>query len=275
MKANLRKAFKQFRQTLTRSPGSQEALPPVDERPRVFVMTPNTGAITPYTVRSYFSTGKDVAAIVEPGTPNSLLGKSFNELWVLFLHSRGMLKLAAGAMIHSDIGAEMGWLSKMWTIMNRVNADFLSVVVPIKNNEGWTSTAIHDAKTKAIRRLSLKQCFAYPPTFCMSDIGPEEDCLCPNSGLWICRANLPQWEHIDEEGRLIFHWECKDAITRNEERKIYETKGLSEDWHAGLMMKSLGIKVYCTTEVRCTHYGMGAWDNHTPWGTAESEPGLT
>ncbi len=49
--------------------------------------------------------------------------------------------------------------------MDRVGADVIATVVPIKDNRGLTSTGLQDPDTLQIRRLTMTEVFRLPVTF--------------------------------------------------------------------------------------------------------------
>ena len=68
----------------------------------------------------------------------SLLASGFNSLWCTAL-KRGVTHFA---MLHADIRPDRNWLDVMLAELQRTGADLVSVVTPIKDARGLTSTGI-------------------------------------------------------------------------------------------------------------------------------------
>jgi hypothetical protein len=81
----------------------------------------------------------------------SLLALGFNQLWCRALNDRREGGITHFAMHHADIEAPAGWLDRLIDEQRRVDADVLSVVVPIKDGRGLTSTGVRHPETGHIR----------------------------------------------------------------------------------------------------------------------------
>src|SRR5262245_17498739 len=73
----------------------------------------------------------------------SLLASNFNRIWcyALNLVHHGE-RVDYFAMLHDDIDPEKYWLDKLIDELEAQELDLLSVVVPIKDRRGMTSTAL-------------------------------------------------------------------------------------------------------------------------------------
>ena len=71
----------------------------------------------------------------------SVLTRAFNLLYAHALNERRN-GTSHFCLLHDDIVPEPFWLDEMLRLMERHDADVLSVVVPIKNEKGLTSTAL-------------------------------------------------------------------------------------------------------------------------------------
>ncbi len=72
----------------------------------------------------------------------SLLTLNCNSLWVTALNGREKRGVEWFAMLHSDVEPEPAWLDTLIAEADRVGADLLSAVIPLKDASGVTSTAI-------------------------------------------------------------------------------------------------------------------------------------
>lgn len=172
----------------------------------------------------------------------SVLTRNFNELWVMALNARpdGVTHFA---MLHEDVQPQQWWIDHLLKIMAREQADVLSVVLPIKDGSGFTSTAIDDTSNiSKPRRLKLTELPA--PTF-------TDPLLLVNTGCLLVDLNRP-WV---EETWFEFH----DRILQCEGRWIAEN--VSEDWAWSRMAREAGATLYATTEVSAVHHGRAGFPN--------------
>lgn len=178
----------------------------------------------------------------------SILTRNFNMLYAEALNSR--TRHTVFCMLHDDISPEIGWMDKMLQLMDSHNADILSVVSPIKDNRGMTSTALDIPLGNSVRRLSLTELYTnYDATF-------THEKLLVNSGLMMVRLTDSRCE------KLWFSFE--DSIIKNADGK-FEAIGLSEDWTFSRRAHAEGLRVFATREVKLTHTGQMKYDN-SKWG---------
>ena len=197
--------------------------------------------------------------VVMQGT--SLLANGFNKLWADALNRREEKSITDFAMNHADIEAENGWLDKLLDEKDRVGADILSVVIPIKDRRGLTSTGYVSPESQQIKRLSLTEVHALPKTFSSGDLPGK---IVVNTGLWVCSFSDSWVEQI--------HFEIRDAIVKNEDGK-FEARVLPEDWNFSLQAQSMGLKVFATTSVKAIHVGKYNYGNDSAWGEWPSDMG--
>src|SRR5438034_6910050 len=80
--------------------------------------------------------------VAEATETNSLLAGNCNVHWCEALNLREQNELKWFAMLHSDVIPEAFWLDKLIAEAEKHQADMMSAVVPIKTDQGLTSTAI-------------------------------------------------------------------------------------------------------------------------------------
>lgn len=184
----------------------------------------------------------------------SLLAYTFNRLWVDALNSR-----ANGwthfCMLHADIIPEPHWLDKMVDLMISTGADVLSVIQPIKNILGTTSTALESGDPWKPNRFTLKQIHKMEPTF-------SDPRLLVNTGLMLVDMRAPWVE------KIRFH--IDDLISRGKDGK-FVVDCMPEDWNFSRDAKALGATLYATRAVKCIHVGMWEYVNSEPWGLWETD----
>src|SRR6266545_2294887 len=87
----------------------------------------------------------------------SLLTLNFNCAWTEALNLRASHGLTHFLLVHADVRPrDENWLDTMIAEMNDCQADILSVIIPIKGEEGLTSTAI-DSDEWCPARITMNQ----------------------------------------------------------------------------------------------------------------------
>lgn len=156
-------------------------------------------------------------------------------------------------MVHADIFPfEEGWLSKMLGIMEESGAELLSVVSPIKNFQGVTSTGLSPREELPlnVKRLTLKEIWKMPETW----TDPQ---IVVNTGLMLIDLRAP-WI-----GKAWFG--VKDDVIKDEDGK-YRPVALTEDWLFSLRVRELGGKIFATRGVKLKHIGSHNFTNFEQYG---------
>jgi hypothetical protein len=208
----------------------------------------------------------------------SLLAMTFNGLLCDALNTREEIGWTHFAMHHADIQAPPGWLDVMVAEMERVRADILSVVVPIKDGRGLTSTALR-LPGGQVRRLTMTEIMQLPETFAFEDardyVGIDcvsaqhgkplvPDWLCINTGLLLFRFDQPWSEEVT--------FEVRDTKKKDAKGK-WRAASLPEDWNFSGWAHGKGLRVFATRKVHVVHHGKAGFGNDTAWGTCATEPG--
>lgn len=201
---------------------------------------------------------------VDFSSASALLARNFNQLWCAALNSRERERCSLFAMHHADIGAEPFWLDKLIVERERVGADILSVVIPIKDERGLTSTGYQCKKTHNVWRFTMREIMEFPVTFDAAAVGKGEYFLAVNTGLMVCDFSKP-W--VEE-----FHFEVRDRIRRDEAGK-FKVATMPEDWSLSAWAQMRGLKVMATRCVGITHHGRASFPNDQAWGEWETEKG--
>src|SRR5262245_6420830 len=99
------------------------------------------------------------------------LTANFNNLFVEALNGIKTRGITHFAMLHADIEPEQYWLDRMLRIMEDWQADIVSVISPVKNGTGLTSTAYENPENPWYPiRFTVRQLGKMPPTFTQDDL---------------------------------------------------------------------------------------------------------
>lgn len=174
----------------------------------------------------------------------SCLTRNFNELYCAALNARKE-GITHFCMLHSDVVPHgMGWLDIMLEIMQAHQTDVLSAIIPIKDNKGFTSTAL-DTDQWRPRRLTMTEiCKEYPETFTRPD-------LLINTGLMLIDIRKPWVEQC--------HFMFLDTIQNRD--GIFYAENSPEDWEFSRDARLKGAKIFATRAIGVTHYGHAGYIN--------------
>lgn len=193
---------------------------------------------------------------------SSILTRTFNLLFAHALNERenGVTHFC---LLHDDVVPEPLWLDKMMRIMKRAEADVLSVVVPMKDERGLTSTALDFPLGGSmphwnVKRLTLTEIYGhYEATF-------SHEQLLLNTGLMLVDLRKPWVESV--------WFAFEDKIIPNPERPgHFMVVGVSEDWYFSRAARALGAKLFATREVSVTHTGSRDYSNASAWGSLQED----
>jgi GT2 family glycosyltransferase len=147
----------------------------------------------------------------------------------------------------------------MVRLLQEHKADVLSVVIPIKNEKGLTSTALdvgigdEDSHWR-VKRLTLTEIYNdYEPTF-------THEKLLVNTGLMLVDLRKPWVENV------WFAFEDK-IIPDPKVPGNFKAVGVSEDWFFSRRARELGAKLYATREISVLHSGTNEFSNASAWGS--------
>lgn len=184
-----------------------------------------------------------------------------NRLWIEALEQRDKGLVSHFFMHHSDIVPEYWWLDKMMGIMERTGADVLSAVVPIKDAQGFTSTALDEPVGDVdpywrVRRLTMREICKMEPTFTHPKLLLNDGFMLVNIGNRDVR-----WDDVwfQFEDKIIQHHGKRLAVC------------VPEDWNFSRKARAAGAKLWATREVALNHFGPAAFPNQISWGSAETD----
>jgi hypothetical protein len=183
----------------------------------------------------------------------SLLAANFNRAWAQALNWQSDFFL----MLHDDIvPLQDEWIQIMFAELTQHKASVLSVVSPIKNPDGLTSTAVEAADLWHPRRLAMTEVMQKPETW-------TEPGLLLNDGLMLVDFRQP-WVHEA-------YFTINDRIVRRPDGQ-YEHEVEPEDWFFSRRAQAAGAKLFATRKVLIQHIGSAGYDNTCAWGEHATDP---
>ena len=190
--------------------------------------------------------------IILSSAHTSLLPHTFNLLWVDALNKRKEHGITHFGMIHDDVCAEPGWVDVMLEEMERVNADIIAAVVPIKSKKGITSTGIDNPKCPwNTRRLTMTE-------VCKKSITFTHPRLLLNTGLWLCKMSP-----LFCDPPLFFRQQ--DRLVQDSESGKWFADTIPEDWDFSRRVRERKGRIFATRKVSLFHQEE-EYENQTPWG---------
>src|SRR5262245_23187686 len=194
---------------------------------------------------------------------SSLLALNFNILWCWALnqaHKGGGCDYFA--MLHADVEPEEFWLDLMVEELERVGVDVLAAVVPIKDGNGTTTTALgrpdRRGTGRPYARVTMHEVYRLPATFTAAAAGHPDKCLLINTGCWVCRFDLEWCKKL--------HFTVNDRIAFDRKADQFVAECESEDWFFSRLLEDLGRSVAATRIVSLGHRGPAVFTNSRPWG---------
>jgi len=193
---------------------------------------------------------------------SSAICLTMNSLWVQALEAYQAGEITHFAMLHTDIVPENYFMDKMVEIMEREGAEILSAIVPIKNAEGFTSTAVEGQMGDTnpyfrVKRFSMRELDKLPATF----THPE---ILLNTGLMLVDLSKP-WTLSED-----VYFTIEDRIIKYRGRRIPAM--WPEDWGFSRRARKAGAtKLYATREVKLDHAGLANFPNYVMWGEKDTD----
>lgn len=235
------------------------------DKTQVFLGIPvHDGTVSDGAVKSIMAASKKHTVNAQIGTL-SLLPRNFNTLYcqALNLRKEGVTHFA---LLHADILASPFWIDTMIDLLEKHEAGVISAIVPIKNQNGFTSTAIDENPKGKIgedyyhehrpRRLTLKEVYKMDPTF-------TDERILLNTGCMVIDIRQPWATEIS--------FRFDDHIVYDDKKDQYVAIGMSEDWIMSRQLRRLGVKQLATREVMVSHLGRFSFSNGSAWGSQETD----
>ena len=176
------------------------------------------------------------------------------------------------AMLHDDIEPAPFWLDTLIDEANEHSADFISVVVPIKDLSGATSTAIakSDSNYGYFCRLTMQQLShpSFPRTFGIAE-AVEALAVLPEQ----MQVIAPHTALLANTGCMVYrlaHWRPGVTFAQEDDIQLINGEWLpvwqSEDWVFTRNIAAHGGKVMATSALRVIHHGIAYFESASIWG---------
>jgi hypothetical protein len=240
---------------------------PVNHTPRVVVVTPHYGSCAPGWADGVYcgSRGRQVVRMDRRArSSSSLLPTAFNECLAEAMTMRDAGDVDAIAMLHSDIEPEGRWLEELYGEAWINRAMLASAVVPIKNDEGRTSTAIgvKGDRWRVPRCIYMRDRERLPVTFGPEHVCGPDEVLLINTGMWLADLHHPFWDHFIDHARTgTSAFQLHSRIVKHGQGQ-YQVETRSEDYELSHDLAEFGCRYVATWKPRLKHIGQHAWRNY-------------
>lgn len=235
----------------------------------VALAMPAYGQVHPFAARAFWgcpSLGKHRCL---PGASmSSLLARGFNIAWHTAVETRRLAKPHVDyfCMLHADVVPEPGWVDLLVEEIEKHKADVVSVVVPIKDTKGLTSTAIEYPPDpfEVERRLTMHEVMRLPETFGIEDVGYTDGrALLVNTGCWIADLSKPWVNDVC--------FTVRDDVQHDADGTP-RVRCIPEDWGFSMWLRDRGAKVLATRRVKVSHHGgADGYPNDSAWGSWQDD----
>jgi hypothetical protein len=194
------------------------------------------------------------------------LAAGFNSIYCQALNLAEAGEITHLAFLHGDIAPEDLWIDKLVEEMERVEADFISVVAPIKDVRGLTSTGVgyFGMDWSPLRRFTMSEIMEMPETFSVADTPYPDQVLLHNSGCWLADLRNPLFRAEDANGIGLVYFTINDRILRLQGKWTYHVE--SEDWFFSRRLHEQDAKTFVTRKIKMAHCGSFEFRNDHAWG---------
>ncbi len=253
----------------------------IKDRPKIVVAMPtyNDNTAEAGTWAAFMGGGTnnlDQEVVIRYRLRNSLLARCFNHCWAEAVTMAEQGKATHFAMLHTDVVPAPLWIDTLYNELVRLDADIVSAVIPIKTQEGLTSTALDSSDRWNPHRLTMKEVMQLPETFGADDVtqaglNPGGGKLLVNTGCWICDLRKPWVGKTDDAGEMLCHFTINDRVRREGDRWTVEVE--PEDWYfsRSIYKASPDARIFATRQLHVEHVGTMNWINDAAWGRLERD----
>ena len=189
---------------------------------------------------------------------SSFLTYCFNFLWCFALNG----DYSHFVLLHADIAPKQdNWLAMLIEVCDGAGADIMSVVVPLKTEDGLTSTALSRGDEYGdFRRATLTELRELPATFGKRKVAElfgweaRESTLLVNTGCMVVNMR-----HKDKLAKMRFT--TNNWIRRKSGKYVAVSE--PEDWDWSRQAQQHGLQVWATKVIPVSHAG---YDSDRVWG---------
>lgn len=251
-----------------------------EKKPLIFVGIPTHNSLVDIGTVNALMKATSLCRCAVQFNNSSLLANNFNTLYCNALNMRSSgTPFTHFCLLHSDIvPVQDDWLNILVDEMQEHHLDVLSVVVPIKDGRGLTSTGMcmsgkHGSVKHKVRRITIHESMQLPTTFTGEDVSKQLKhwdhgaVLLINTGLMMINLRCASSEQ--------FFFTINDCISYREVKKgdawrfIPDTE--SEDWCFSRRINCMGVRYGATRAVDVHHVGRFEFDSRIAWGS-EHDP---
>lgn len=246
---------------------------PVDATPKIRLAIPSgRGSVGQWTISACCQAIAHSLRVVPVPLGNSSLTHNFNICYADAYNGRRTEANPDGythfVLLHDDIQpVEIDWIERLYNELVARDLDVLSVIVPIKDGRGITSTAFDTCYWQP-RRLTIWELLTgrVPGTFTNEDIPTKLRStgmkgtlgnLLINTGLMILRLDRP-WSN-----RVCFQF--RNEVYVKEDGSMFPVFE-PEDWRFSRFLAQEGARYGATNVVSAIHYGQAAFRSDHKWG---------
>ena len=225
----------------------------------IYLCIPSGGDVIAQLLRTTPNAGSAGTFAIDPNRMSAAAMDNANGAWCKAWNDRYTAGWTKFAINHADVEPDIGFLDTMSSEMDRVGADILSVVIPIKDGHGIVSAGIlgRDQYTRIVQRFSMAEIFDLPETFSIEDTHRPNDILVVNTGLSMYR--IDPWFGEFPGFNLL-------SQIQKEPDGTLVSRFWPEDWEMSRWADSQGLKVFGTRKVGVDHWGRFAFSNRHVWG---------
>ncbi len=188
---------------------------------------------------------------------------NFNMLWCQALNGRKDHGFTHFAMLHSDIQIGPWWLDDLIDEMDRVDAEVMSTIIPIKDGRGLTTTGIRYPGVWGTRRYTMTEIMAMPETFSIADTDDPDQILAINTGAWTCRITTGWADTFPG---------FTDSYRIRHLGEIAVPDFDSEDWLFSDWLAANRVRTFVTRKPNAAHAGAFMYPNTHAWGSQHTDP---
>lgn len=192
----------------------------------------------------------------------------FNAIWAQALNLAEAETVTHFAMLHSDVVPDAGWLDVLVGELTSLQADLVSVAIPIKDKRGLTSCGLGDPDNRwgAFRRFTMRELMSMPATFSLADTPHPDKVLLHNTGCWVVDLSCDFLYDTLPDGALKCFFDFPTRIARLPDGQWAHSRE-SEDWFFSRQLHVSRAKSFITRKVRLRHRGEADYVNFAAWGS--------
>ncbi len=195
----------------------------------------------------------------------SLLPHMFNALLCNALNNRERFGLEWFVLLHSDIvPVQIDWVDHLLDTCDNYEADVISAVVPIKDGNGLTSTAVDTDKWRP-RRITMTEIMELPEVF-------DNDLIKKRfGGNLLLNTAMMAFRLTSDWCQNSFPCFGFDTQIFRDEHGVYHCDIEPEDWKFSRWCHTQNLKLVATRKLGINHMGSVPFNNFGAWGKLKTD----